>query len=100
MDNANLLYDIIKDQAKDIEEVKESLKEMTLILEENTESLKTHMRRSDALEARVEQVAANELICPGKKAAEWNAGLINRGKDFAILIGVAITLLKLFRILP
>jgi hypothetical protein len=93
MDREELFYSMLKEQSDSIHKMRENIHKMQ-------SDLQIHIHKAEIAEEEIEALKSRELSCPGRKVSEWNTGLMNRIKDGAIVVGLLITLLKLFNIIP
>ena len=93
MTREDLLYDMVKTHGNELGQIKEDIREIKI-------DLRGHIHRTEIAEENIEMLRKADEDCPGRKMAEWNVGFVNRAKDWAIIIGLLVALLKLFKVFP
>jgi hypothetical protein len=93
-DKVNLIYDIVKDSADDLKDIKGVQITQGYDITQNKESLIEHMKRTKLLENRVEVI--EKPIEVKKYVYEW---LFKFFKFGAILLGIGVAIFELINYL-
>lgn len=78
------------------QEIRKEISNINITLERNTVSLEEHIKRTNLAEERLDNLETSQLNCPARKTADAKVYFWSQIRDFSLLIGLAVLVLKEF----